>query len=263
MTIAVREKDMMAKTEPVLVAEKLGYTFPGADRPVFGGVDFALAKGEFLSLVGGSGVGKSTVLRCAAGLLEPGAGRIVLQGGKAHSGRRRRSIVFQDSRLLPWQTVEANVAYGLHGLGLSRQEIAARVEDALKLTLMVDYAKRWPSELSGGQQQRVGIARALAVEPSVLLMDEPFSAVDALTRGRLQAELLNIWERRRMAVLFVTHDIEEAVLLSDRILVMGGVMGGSQPACITNHNPVDLARPRSRKEPEFFRVAATIADQLQ
>jgi NitT/TauT family transport system ATP-binding protein len=262
MTIAVREKDMVAEAGPVLVAENLGYTFPGADHPVFEGVDLALAKGEFVSLVGGSGVGKSTVLRCAAGLLNPSAGTISLQGEGAKRGRRR-SIVFQDSRLLPWRTVEANVAYGLHGLGLSGREIANRVEDALKLTLMADYAKRWPSELSGGQQQRVGIARALAVEPSILLMDEPFSAVDALTRGKLQDELLNIWERRRMAVLFVTHDIEEAVLLSDRILVMGDMVAGERPARITDHNPVDLVRPRSRKAPEFFRVAASIADQLR
>ena len=262
MNLVLRKPAMIPETEKVLTVKRLAYVFPGADRPVFEGVDFALAKGEFVSLVGGSGVGKSTVLRCAAGLLGPTAGTISLQGDRAQHGRRR-SIVFQDSRLLPWRTVEANVAYGLHGLGLSHSEISDRVEDALKLTLMADYAKRWPSELSGGQQQRVGIARALAVEPSVLLMDEPFSAVDAITRGKLQDELLNIWERRRMAVLFVTHDIEEAVLLSDRILVMGGVAAGTQPARITHRNPVDLVRPRSRKEPEFFRAAARIAGQLQ
>ncbi|HET7411962.1 MAG TPA: ABC transporter ATP-binding protein [Pararhizobium sp.] len=243
--------------ETVLRAEGLAYTFPGAEQPVFSGVDLSLARGEFVSLVGGSGVGKSTVLRCAAGLLRPTRGTITL-GGERRQGGRRRSIVFQDSRLLPWRTVHDNVAYALHGLGLSKAEAEARIGEALELTMMGAYANRWPSELSGGQQQRVGIARALAVHPSVLLMDEPFSAVDAITRAHLQTELLEIWRGKRIAILFVTHDIDEAALLSDRVLVMAG-----RPAAIAHRNVLTMARPRTRTDPVFYKTAADIAGQLQ
>jgi NitT/TauT family transport system ATP-binding protein len=251
------EMVVSSKPHTVLRAEGLSYRFSGADDPVFSDVNFALAKGEFVSLVGGSGVGKSTLLRCAAGVLQPADGQLTLGGEPPHSGRRR-AMVFQDSRLLPWRTVHDNVAYALHGLGLSKAETEDRIADALNLTLMGDYAGRWPAELSGGQQQRVGLARALAVEPSVLLMDEPFSAVDAITRARLQDELLDIWSRRGIAILFVTHDVDEAVLLSDRILVMTG-----RPAGISHRSTVRLQRPRSRSDETFSGLAAAIAQELR
>ncbi len=166
-------------------------------------------------------------------------------------------MVFQDARLMPWRRVQANVAYGLEGLAITAEERATRIADALRLVGLTEFAWRWPFQLSGGQRQRVGIARALAVKPDLLLMDEPFSAVDAITRQNLQSELLNVWEASRTAVIFVTHDIEEAVFLADRVIVLGG-----SPARIVYETAVPLGRPRRRDVPKLFEVAANVAARL-
>ena len=241
----------------VLGVENARYHYGQQTSAIFSGLDLALNAGEFVSLVGGSGVGKSTVLRCLAGLLPLDAGGLHLNV-EAVKGSRRRSVVFQDSRLLPWRTVGDNVAYGIEGLGLSKGERSDRIDEVLALVNMLDYKERWPSALSGGQSQRVGIARALAVRPKIFLMDEPFSAVDALTRRHLQDELLAIWAKTELAVLFVTHDIREATYLSDRILVMGG-----SPATIVHEEQMrqrglDRAHEDADQEEAARRIAAAM-----
>ena len=200
---------MEAVVTSVLKSEGLTLRYPGAAQPTLRDFALSVAPGEFVAIVGGSGVGKSTLLRAIAGLLAPESGAIELDGAD-RDGRRRRAIVFQDGRLMPWRTLSRNIEYGLEGLGLSPAERSARIDEVLRLTGLADFADRYPHQLSGGQVQRGGIARALAVEPDILLMDEPFSAVDALTRTGLQDELLRIWEASGKAVLFVTHDISEA-----------------------------------------------------
>lgn len=241
---------------PVLKASELTLRFPGAPRPTLEGFDLAVERGEFVAVVGGSGVGKSTLLRAIAGLLRPEAGRVELSSPE-RPGQRRRAIVFQDGRLLPWRTLRGNIEFGLEGLSLSAAERRARVDEVLHLTRLGELADRHPHQLSGGQVQRGGIARALAVRPDVLLMDEPFSAVDALTRGALQEELSLIWQASGAAVLFVTHDIAEAVLLSQRVVVLGG-----QPARIALDRRVDLPAQNRREDDGFARVVAEIEEAL-
>ncbi|MGB6100726.1 MAG: ABC transporter ATP-binding protein, partial [Comamonas sp.] len=206
---------------PLLSTQGLAYAYPGGGQAVFENIALTVQPGEFVAIVGQSGVGKSTLLRCVVGLTAATSGKAQLQVPDT-AGGRPYAFVFQDTRLLPWRRVQANVAYGLQGLTLDSQAAQARVQDAMALAMVSELAERWPFQLSGGQAQRVGLARALAVHPQLLLMDEPFSAVDALTRQTLQDELLAIWQRTRPAMLFVTHDIEEAAYLADRVIVLSG-----------------------------------------
>lgn len=259
--------------ESLLRGRDLAYRYPGAPGQVFAGqvfagqtfadqvfagVDLAISPGEFVALIGGSGVGKSTLLRVLAGLVEPERGRVALDAPR-REGTRRRAVVFQDARLLPWFTLARNVGYGLEGLGLPREARERRIEDVLALTGLTDFADRYPHQLSGGQQQRGGIARALAVRPALLLMDEPFSAVDAITRVGLQDELMRLHVATRTAVLFVTHDIDEAVLLADRVLVMRHEGG---PARVVADYAVAGARPRARGAPVLSDAAAALRRAL-
>ena len=166
-------------------------------------------------------------------------------------------MLYQDGRLLPWRTVAGNVAYGLETLDIDADEKRGRVDEALRMTGLAEFADRWPHQLSGGQAQRVGIARALAVKPDILLMDEPFSAVDALTRRHLQAELMRIWQSTHAAIMFVTHDIDEAVFLADRVVVLGG-----RPANVAENLVIDLPRSRDRGHADFGRYVAHLSAQL-
>jgi len=240
----------------VIEFDRFSYTHPGAPGPVIQDLSLDIAKGEFLAVVGGSGVGKSTLLRTAAGLIAPSAGQMHFRLPQ-RAGRRRRAVVFQDGRLLPWRTVAGNVAYGLETLDIDADEKRGRVDEALRMTGLAEFADRWPHQLSGGQAQRVGIARALAVKPDILLMDEPFSAVDALTRRHLQAELMRIWQSTHAAIMFVTHDIDEAVFLADRVVVLGG-----RPANVAENLVIDLPRPRDRGHADFGRYVAHLSAQL-
>jgi NitT/TauT family transport system ATP-binding protein len=224
--------------------------------------NLSVAPGEFIAIVGASGVGKSTLLRVVAGLVPPNSGTMVhapsdAKAGGELKGRRPYGLVFQDARLLPWRTVRSNVAFGLEGLGLSRAERRRRAEDALALVGLADKAGRWPHQLSGGQRQRVAIARALAVDPDLLMMDEPFGALDAITRQALQDELLDLWRRTSKTILFVTHDIDEAVYLADRVILLAG-----SPATVRSEDRITTARPRARDDNAARALATRIRDRL-
>jgi len=199
-----------------------------------------VAQGEFISVVGPSGCGKSTLLMAVDGLLQPVEGRIEIDGTPVTAPGRDRAVVFQEFALLPWRTVRQNVAFGLEGQRMSKARREETVSRYLRLVGLENFAGHYPSQLSGGMRQRVGIARALAVEPQVLLMDEPFGALDAQTREILGEELLRIWDAHQRTVLFITHDIDEAVFLSDRVAVMT-----RRPARIKEIMAIDLPRPRT------------------
>jgi NitT/TauT family transport system ATP-binding protein len=248
---------MAAPLAPIISIDGLTHRFPGSDEPTLADLTLTLGRGEFVAIVGGSGVGKSTLLRAVAGLIVAGRGVIDIHAERT-PGRRRRAMVFQDARLMPWRRVAGNVAFGLEGLRIGAEERARRIAEVLRLTGLEELADRWPHQLSGGQVQRVGIARALAVRPDILLMDEPFSAVDALTRRHLQSELLRIWQAGDAAILFVTHDIDEAVVLADRVIVLSG-----RPATISHEAVIDLPRPRRRDGPDLYRRSTDIAARLE
>jgi len=240
----------------VIALDEVGLRFAAADTPVFASIDLTVARGEFVTLVGASGVGKSSLLRIAAGLLAPTAGRVE-RAVDAGADRRGVAMVFQEARLMPWRRVADNVALGLEGLAVSRPERERRVARALALVRLGDVAERWPHELSGGQRQRVGIARALAVAPDLLLMDEPFGALDAITRRTLQDELVRIWRETDTSILFVTHDIDEATYLGDRVVLLGGT-----PARIVRVYAIEAPRPRKREGAATADVAAQVKADL-
>jgi len=208
--------------------------------PVMTDISFTVREGQFLVIVGPSGVGKSSLLRVVSGLLTPQKGQVYVQP-QSGSGRRPLGFVFQDALLLPWRRVVKNVELGLEGLLPTRAERRERAMAALELVGLASHAEKWPHQLSGGERQRVGIARALAVRPSLLLMDEPFGALDPGTREALQDELLAIWEKTGTSVMFITHDMHEATYLGDRVIVLGG-----KPATIVHDIAVDEPRPRIR-----------------
>lgn len=201
-------------------------------------IDLHVRQGEFVSLVGPSGCGKTTLLRAMAGLIGIDEGELLVGGEKPHPGLDV-GFVFQQARLMPWKTVEANVAFPLVLQGVKAQERFARTRDILATVGLADFAKAYPHALSGGMQQRVGLARALVGQPSVLLMDEPFAALDAMTREFMRGELLRIWSQRRASVVFVTHDIDEAIFLSNRIVLLA-----PRPGRVDRVLDVKLPEPR-------------------
>jgi NitT/TauT family transport system ATP-binding protein len=217
---------------------------------VFRGIDFDLGEREIVTIVGPSGCGKTTLLRCIDGLIPVDAGEIWCGRERVTEPIAGMAMVFQHFGLFPWKTVRENVAYGLRLAGASAAEIAERVPQFIKLVGLGGFENAYPYQMSGGMQQRCGLARALAVEPSVLLMDEPFAAVDAQTREILQFELLRIWDARPTSMIFVTHSIDEAVLMGDRVFVLKG-----RPSSIQKIVEVDLAHPRTRATLQQARFA--------
>jgi NitT/TauT family transport system ATP-binding protein len=225
---------------PHLVVDKASVILGGA--LILDEVDLTLAEREFVCVIGTSGGGKTTLLRMIAGLLPTASGSVTLAGTPVLMPTPRTAMVFQHFGLFPWKTVRSNVAYGLRVQG--RLEDLDRVQRLLDVLHLSDVADYYPAQLSGGMKQRVGIARALAVEPELLLLDEPFSSVDAITREALQNEVLQLWDRnQRMTTLLVTHDIDEAILMADRIIVISG-----PPGHVTLEVPIGLPRPRNTQE---------------
>ncbi|MCG8296420.1 ABC transporter ATP-binding protein [Pseudomonas entomophila] len=219
------------------------YPLKGQDVPVLQGIDLDIRPGEFVSILGASGCGKSTLLRLIVGLDPDYQGQILLDGQPVSGPGLERGIVFQDHRLFPWMTLRQNIALALKNHDLPAAEKARRVDEHIALVGLQGYELAYPHQLSGGMAQRGAIARALVNKPKVLLLDEPFGALDALTRVRLQHELQRIWVQERCTVIMVTHDIEEALYLGDRVIVMD-----AHPGRIGEQVPLELPHPRERND---------------
>ena len=220
-------------------------------------VDLTIPQGEFVCLIGASGCGKSTLLRIIAGFEEPTTGGALVYNRPITGPGGDRGMVFQDYALFPWMTVRENISFGPRQRRLPREEIDKTTDEFVKMVGLTPFADRYPSQLSGGMKQRVAIARVLANNANILLMDEPFGALDALTREQLQHELLQIWTRTGVTAIFVTHSVEEAVLLADRVLVMS-----AGPGRIDSDLRIELARPRDVSSPEFNALRRDIARRL-
>ena len=220
-------------------------------------IDLAIPKGEFVCMIGASGCGKSTLLRIVAGFEEPTPGEVTIDGKPVAGPGRDRGMVFQDYALFPWMTVKENISFGPRQRHLPREEIDKTTDEFVRMVGLERFADRYPNQLSGGMKQRVAIARVLANDANILLMDEPFGALDALTREQLQNELLQIWKRTGVTTIFVTHSVEEAVLLADRVLVMS-----AGPGRIDSDFRIELPRPRDVSSPEFNALRRDIARRL-
>ncbi len=237
--------------KPYVTLTGVGHTYitdEGKPVPALQNVNFHINKHEFVAVVGPSGCGKSTLLRLLSGLLIPTEGTVAMFGSPIDGPREETGIVFQKPTLLPWLNIRDNVLFPIrHKYGNVTTEYRQRADELLSMAGLSDFATRMPDELSGGMQQRAGIVRALLLDPEILIMDEPFSALDALTREEMGFDLLKIWHERPKAVLFITHSISEAVLLADRVLIMS-----ERPGTISGELVIDLPRPRS---PETIRDA--------
>ena len=257
---------MTVSDKPVVQLQGVDKVFGGGDQPAttaLEGIDLAIRSGEFVSLIGPSGCGKSTLLRIIGDLISPSRGTVVVNGKPADRARRDRDygMVFQAPVLFEWRTVEDNVKLPLEIQGAGSAKRTARAKEMLELVELGDFLGHYPYQLSGGMQQRVAIARALAFEPAILLMDEPFGALDEMTRERMNGEVLRIWEQTGTTILFVTHSIPEAVFLSSRVVVMS-----ARPGRITKVIDVDLPRPRNedtRETRRYFELVTEVREALR
>ena len=246
--------------------QQVTVTFPqpkgGEEFRAVDGFDLQVTKGEFVTIVGPSGCGKSTLLSVVDGLLQPHGGQVLINGKRVTGPSPDRALVFQEFALLPWRTVVDNVRLGLElQKKYTKAQMKETVDHYIQMVGLEGFENHYPHQLSGGMRQRVGLARALAVNPEILLMDEPFAALDAQTREVMSLELLRIWEQDRKTVLFVTHGIDEAVYLADRVVVMSG-----RPGRVKEIIPVNLVRPRSleiKDDPDFVRLRRHIWDLLE
>jgi NitT/TauT family transport system ATP-binding protein len=233
-------------------------------KTIIENVSLDVKPGEFLCIIGASGCGKTTALRLAAGLYQPTSGHVNFDGEPMHAPRRDVAIVFQDygKALLPWRTAAGNVALALETIGMPKAQRPARIDELLKKVGLPNHAAKYPAEMSGGMQQRLQIARCLAQEPKALLMDEPFGALDAMTRQGLQDEVLSLLDASKATVIFVTHDLEEAIYLGDRVV---GLL--PHPGRIGIDLPINLPRPRdqltTRENPEFLRLRRELFDFIK
>lgn len=237
----------MNETDNILSIRHLYKSFPvdGREVEVLNDINFEIQRGDFIAIVGGSGCGKSTMLRIISGFIRDFKGEVELNGKPVGKPGRDRGFVFQEARLMPWLTVEENVAFGL----ADRSGAVKTVPEYLKLVGLDKFARAYPAQLSGGMAQRCAIARGLVNKPELLLLDEPFGALDAMTKIHLQEELLRIHRKDNSTMIMVTHDIEEAVYLADRIIVMT-----PRPGRIRETVPVRLMRPRDRSHPDFVEI---------
>lgn len=250
--------------EPALELRGVRKVFPGQGRQqavcALDGLDLTVARGEFLAIVGASGGGKSTLIDLIAGFIRPTAGSILADGRPIRAPGPDRVVVFQDHAVFPWYTALGNVAYGLRRQGLGRREAKRRAADALRHVGLGKFLHAHPVSLSGGMRQRVALARALVLQPRILLLDEPFAALDAVTRARLQDELTALWHEYGWTVVFVTHNLAEAVYLADRVALLD-----SPPDGICGMHPIDVERPRDRRDSRLIdmtrQIGARLADQ--
>ena len=252
-------------TDAVVAASRLGLTFHTNDGPVeaLSNVDLTIGKGEFVSFIGPSGCGKTTFLRVIADLEQPTAGTITVNGMSPEMARKARAYgyVFQAAALYPWRTIERNVALPLEIMGVSKAEQAERIRRTLGLVNLTGFEKKYPWQLSGGMQQRASIARALAFDADLLLMDEPFGALDEIVRDHLNEQLLVLWARTRKTICFVTHSIPEAVYLSTKIVVMSprpGRVTDVIESTLPKERPLDI-----RESPEFLAIAHRVREGLR
>ena len=265
VTAKAAPMDTSGSSTPIIDARRLGLTFETNDGPVHAltDVNLAIGKGDFVSFIGPSGCGKTTFLRVIADLEQPTDGSITVNGMTPHEAREARAYgyVFQAAGLFPWRTIQRNVALPLEIMGYAKAEIAERVRRTLDLVNLTGFEKKFPWQLSGGMQQRASIARALAFDADLLLMDEPFGALDEIVRDHLNEQLLQLWERTNKTICFVTHSIPEAVYLSTRIVVMS-----PRPGRVTDVIESTLPRERPldiRESPEFLAIAARVRDGLR
>ncbi len=261
----VRKVNSKNQSQSVIEAKKLSLTFETNDGPVhaLSDIDLTVKEGEFVSFIGPSGCGKTTLLRVIADLETPTAGTIEVDGMSAHEARLARAYgyVFQAAALYPWRTIGRNISLPLEIMGLSKAEQKARVQKNLELVDLAGFEQKYPWQLSGGMQQRASIARALAVEPDILLMDEPFGALDEIVRDHLNEQLLKLWDKTKKTVVFVTHSIPEAVFLSSKIVVMS-----PRPGRIFDVIESTLPRDRTldiRETPEFLELSHRVREGLR
>jgi ABC-type nitrate/sulfonate/bicarbonate transport system ATPase subunit len=250
----------MADTK--IIIDRASKLFLEGTVVAFRNIDLSVRTNEILCIVGPSGCGKTTLLRCIGGLVAPTSGRVLIDGAAVENPRAGVAIVFQHFGLLPWKTVAANVGFGLKVAGAPRRELAERADHYIKLVGLGGFENHYPYQLSGGMQQRVGLARALATNPEVLLMDEPFASVDAQTREVLQEELLGLHERERKTMVFITHSIDEALVLGDRVALMA-----AHPGRVKEVLPVGFRRPRDpaavRADPQYAELRNHIWSELR
>ena len=242
------------------VIRDLNQSFPrddGSRLVVLDNLSFEVQDKEFVCILGSSGCGKTTLLRLIAGLDEAQAGSIILDGEEIRGPNPKVGMVFQEYSLFPWRTVIDNIAFGLEMKGMGKEERYRIAEKYLDLVNLSQFRTSYPSELSGGMRQRVAVTRALALDPVLLLMDEPFGALDAQTRNMLQKELLEIWEKTKKTIIFITHSVDEAVFLADRIIVLT-----PRPGRICQIFPIELKRPRDRTSVEFAQVRRQVLDLI-
>ena len=249
----------MNVTEDFIAVQRLEVSYDG-ERQAIAELDMSIREGEFVAVLGPSGCGKSTLLQVLSGLLEPVAGTATIDGRDVTSGGRdspRVGYVFQDHRLLPWRTVRQNIQLAMEAAGIPKEQWPERVDRYLRMLQIDAYADAWPMRLSGGQRQRVSIARALAIQPAVVLMDEPFSTLDEVTARVMRQQLVDLWQESGHAVVFVTHSIREAVFLADRIFVLT-----AGPARLLEALPVDIPRPRLYEDAALTELEAQIVDRV-
>ena len=258
----------MSTDRPFLQVEQLAKTYAGAAEAVFEGVNFNVAQGEFVCIIGHSGCGKTTILNVLAGLEAASAGHVFMDGREVAGPGLERGVVFQGHALMPWLSVRGNIAFAVKSRwpGWSRAQVDEHVRRYVALVGLEAAIDKKPSQLSGGMKQRVGIARAFAIQPRMLLLDEPFGALDALTRGTIQDELLRICAETHQTVFMITHDVDEAILLADRILLMSNGPRARVAEIVRNTMPRDPDHGRTRAtlhhDPQYYRIRNHLVDFL-
>jgi len=254
----------MRNDRPFLEVAGLAKRFPDAAEPVFDGVNFSVAKGEFVCIIGHSGCGKTTILNVLAGLEEATEGTVIMDRREVSGPSLDRGVVFQGHALMPWLSVRQNIGFAVRSKwpDWSRAQVAAQVDKFVQMVGLTAAADKKPSQLSGGMKQRVGIARAFAIQPKMLLLDEPFGALDALTRGSIQEELLSICAQTQQTVFMITHDVDEAILLADTVLLMSNGPQARIAEVVRNPLPRSRQRATLHHEPQFYAVRNHLVDFL-